>query len=406
VKRYPGLLQLAFLFAFVAICGAETASQALVHTGDAPWPLEHVALKQSPRVTEGRLENGLRYAIVSHASPPGRISLRLAVTAGSLNENDDERGYAHFVEHMAFNGTTHFPAGELVKFLQRQGAQFGPHINATTSPNETIYKLELPDNSVATLQTGLQVFRDFADGILFQSREVKRERGVILSEERSRHNADETKRLALTDLLYAGTRIPSRQPIGQIAAIEKADATGLRRFYDAWYRPENMIVVIVGEVDAKQAEGMVRGEFSSLAARGPAREVPPIGEIKRLDAPAVLAVADPVNGFRINIIKLDRRAPKPVTWGDQLEGMRLYVGFGMLEHRLNKLTQGTDNVLSGASTDVDVEFRRLRKLTVSIASSPDDWQKALAIGEQETRRAMVVGFSENELATLTKALRQ
>lgn len=406
MKRYPCLLQLAFLFAFVAICGAETPLQTAVHTGDAPWPLEHVALKQSPRVTEGRLENGLRYAIVSHASPPGRISLRLAVTAGSLNENDDERGYAHFVEHMAFNGTTHFPAGELVKFLQRQGAQFGPHINATTSPKETIYKLELPDNSVATLQTGLQVFRDFADGILFQSREVKRERGVILSEERSRHNADETKRLALTDLLYAGTRIPSRQPIGQIAAIEKADAAGLRKFYDAWYRPENMIVVIVGEIDPKQAEGMVRGEFSSLAARGPAREVLPIGEIKRLDAPAVLAVADPVGGFRIEIIKMDRRAPKPVTWGDQLEGLQLQSALSMLYQRLQKLTQGMDSIVSGSSTGVDVEFRRFRKLTVSVSSSPNNWEKTMAIAEQETRRVIEHGFGEEELANLKTIMRQ
>ena len=258
--------------------------------------------------------------------------------AGSLDENDDERGYAHFVEHMAFNGTTHFPAGELVKFLQRQGAQFGPHINATTPPNETIYKLELPDNSVSTLETGLKVFRDFADGILFQSREVKRERGVILSEERSRHGADETKRLALTDLLYAGTRIPSRQPIGQIAEIEKADATGLRKFYDAWYRPENMIVVIVGEIDAKQAETLLRGEFTSLTARGADRAVPPIGELKRPVEPAVLAVADPVSGFRINMIKMDHRAPKPITWGEQLEGMRLHVALGMLSNRLNKLS--------------------------------------------------------------------
>jgi zinc protease len=166
-----------------------------------------------------------------------------------------------------------------------------------------------------------------------------------------------------------------------------------------------MIVVIVGGIDAKQAVKLLRDEFLSLVAHGSARDVPPIGEVKNPVEPAVLTVADPVGGFRFNIIKVDHRAPKPVTWGDQLEGLRLKISFGMLSARLNKLTQGNNPVLSGASTEVDVEFRRFRKLTVSVSSSPDDWKKCLAVTEQEIRRVAEHGFTVAELTTTATALR-
>ena len=164
---------------------ALTAVSALAALG-MPWPHEGSDLTPDPRITFSRLDNGVRLAIFPNSNPKSRISLRLHVAASSLNENEAERGLAHFVEHMAFNGTTHFPSGKLVEFLQRQGMSFGDDVNATTSYSSTIYKLELGSNSPENLREALQVFRDYADGILFDPAAVDRERGIILAEARVR----------------------------------------------------------------------------------------------------------------------------------------------------------------------------------------------------------------------------
>jgi zinc protease len=403
VFRLP--LSLLALLCSAIFCAAESALAAPPSTA-APWPLENVELQPSPQIIWGRLENGLRYAIMPHASPPGRISMRLLVTAGSLNENDNERGYAHFVEHMAFNGTKHFPAGELVKFLQRQGATFGPHINAFTTLTHTRYQLELPDTASGTLETGLRIFRDFADGILFENGEVKRERGVILSEERSRHTPDEAKRLALAELLYQGTRIPDRQPIGLVKLIEHADSTALRKFYDTWYRPENMSIVIVGQLDTAQAEALVRTQFSSLTSRVPARSAPALGNIAATTEPVVATHGEPLPGFNINLFKVTQRTEQPPTWGIQLEGLRLHSAFDMLARRLERLTQESNQVINKSSASTAVDFGQFRKLAVTVYSSARDWEKAMAIAEQEVRRAIEHGFDQSELTYQQTGLRK
>ncbi|HEY4249362.1 MAG TPA: insulinase family protein [Lacunisphaera sp.] len=405
MKRYPGQILFAFLLVVVAVCGAETTPPVPVHAEVAPWPLEHVLLKQSPRVTEGRLENGLRYAIVAHASPPGRISMRLAVLAGSLDENDDERGYAHFVEHMAFSGTKHFPAGELVKFLERQGVAFGADVNAFTTHTHTLYQLELPENSPGTLKNGLLVFRDIADGMLFEPREVKRALGVILSEERSRHTPEETERLALIDFLYHGTRIPNRQPIGLISTVELANSAALRKFYKTWYRPENMCVIIVGQIDTSQVEAMVRNEFASLAATGPAPAIVPVENIEQASEPLVAISPRQQGGFHLSLVKVASRTEKPFTWGTQLEELRLQAAFDMLRRRLDGLTRIDHPIISGSDTSVVVEYGKFRKLSVVVASSITDWEKAMSVVEQEVRRVIEHGFAREELASYQASLR-
>jgi zinc protease len=310
--KFSSRLPLSLLIAFsAAVLGAAETTELKPSVPLEPWSLENVEILPSPKVTWGHLENGLRYAIMPHATPPGRVSMRLLVTAGSLNENDDERGYAHFVEHMAFNGTKHFPAGELVKFLQRQGAVFGPDIGAFTSHTHTLYKLDMPDNSTGTFETGLRVLRDFADGILFEPAEVKRERGVILSEERSNHTLAATTRLALTDFLYKGTRIPDRDPIGLIPTIEHASSPALQKFYQRWYRPENMCVVIVGQIDAKHAEALVRSEFASLVPSGPAPIPAPVGNIELASEPLVGTSLRQQSGFHITLFKVSPWREKP-----------------------------------------------------------------------------------------------
>src|SRR3954462_6142133 len=151
-----------------------------------PFPQETSDLKADPSVRFGTLPNGLRYAVMPNREPQGRASMRLFVNVGSLNENEDQRGLAHFLEHMAFNGSSHYPPGTLVEFFQRMGMSFGGDTNASTSFDHTVYLLELPDVKPATVAEGLQVFSDYAGGLLLEPKEIDKERGIILSEKRTR----------------------------------------------------------------------------------------------------------------------------------------------------------------------------------------------------------------------------
>ena len=169
------------------LCLFATGLPRLLPAADA-IPLAHEGsdIPADPAVKWGLLENGLRYAILPNAEPPNRVSMRLFVDAGSLMENDDQQGLAHFLEHMAFNGTKNFPAGEMVEYFQRLGMGFGNHTNAHTSFNETVYKLELPNSDAAMIDEGMKLFRDYADGMLLLAGEIDEERGIILSEKRDR----------------------------------------------------------------------------------------------------------------------------------------------------------------------------------------------------------------------------
>ncbi|HEY1765127.1 MAG TPA: insulinase family protein, partial [Opitutaceae bacterium] len=198
------------------------------------WADEQSDIPVSPRVTFGRLDNGLRYAIVPSRTPPGQLSVRLLVLAGSLYEREDQLGYAHFVEHMAFRSTRSFKADEKVRFLQSLGVSFGPDINAETSFTHTLYRLDFAQSGPAVVTSALKILRDFADGLLFDANEVDHERGVILSEAQSGHTPDHNRDVAKFAYIYAGTLVPKRWPIGPAVSVRRARARGLREFYDTW----------------------------------------------------------------------------------------------------------------------------------------------------------------------------
>ncbi len=398
-------LLIAIILCLLAFTHAAAQSIAVDPTAAPAWPMADVALSDGPGITRGRLENGLRYVVLPRSSVDRQISLRLVVKVGSLHENDDERGFAHFVEHMAFNGTKNFPAGALVKFLQRQGAQFGPHINATTSHTATHYKLDLPA-APDSLETGLRVFRDFADGILFERGEVNRERGVILSEERSRNSPEQDTLFADLRFLYGGTRIPLRMPIGETAQIAKADRTALRRFYDAWYRPENLYVIVVGEIDPTETEALIRKHFTSFRARATERVAPHPGEVAPRAGASVAVHASPLAGALITFTSVTHRPPPRFVWGEQLQQFRLRAALAIVRHRLARFTHGEDSPLAAVSYDVEGDFLRYRRAALSVATSPADFPKALSLLEQELRRACEFGFTQDEIERQQTSLRE
>lgn len=206
-----------------------------------------------PAVTIGRLDNGLTYYIRENRRPENRAELRLVVIAGSILEDADQLGLAHFVEHMAFNGTTHFEKQELVDFIERIGMRFGAHLNAYTSFDETVYMLRVPTDSAELFTTGFQILEDWAHGITFDAAEIEKERGVVIEEWRGRLGAQTRFGQQHYPVLFRGSRYAERLPIGTWESLEEASHEALRRFYDDWYRPDLMAVVAVGDFDGREA---------------------------------------------------------------------------------------------------------------------------------------------------------
>ena len=212
-------------------------------------------------VRTGTLPNGLRYFVRQNreAGKAGRAPPRRQSRVA--DEADDQQGLAHLVEHMAFNGTEHFKPGELVSYFERFGARLGPHVNAATGFDETIYMLELPTDNADVVNHGLTALADFAGGFSFIPEEVEKERGVVIEEWRGGLGAGSRIRDKQYPVLFFQSHYADRLPIGKPDIVRTAPVARLRAFYDTWYRPERMAVVVVGDVDAQQIEISVRDTF-------------------------------------------------------------------------------------------------------------------------------------------------
>lgn len=250
-----------------------------------------IALPLDPKIRTGVLDNGLTYFIRENQMPEDRAEFWLVVNAGSLHEDEDQLGLAHFVEHMAFNGTKSFPKNELLSKLQSLGVSFGPHINAETNFDETVYKLRVPTDDPEAIAMTLQILSEWADGITFLPEDIDAERGVVLSEERSKQGAEMRMLETLIQSLFRGSQYPKRLPIGKPEIIKSASAATIKRFYKDWYHPSNMAVMVVGDIDADQIEASLKKQFASLATVKEPR-AQPTRSIPKRDKPLILAIHD------------------------------------------------------------------------------------------------------------------
>src|SRR5215468_592906 len=229
-----------------------------------------------PEVVVGTLPNGLRYYVRANGKPAHQAELRLVVRAGSVLEDDDQPGVAHFVEHMEFEGSTHFPKQGIIQFLSSLGLGIGPDANAVTSYNDTQYTLRVPTDRSGVLERGLLVLEDWAHGATFDQDAIDRERGIVLSEWRMHLGAEERTQDKILKAQLEGSRYADRLPIGRPEIIEKVGREQLLRFYRDWYRPDLMAVIVVGDVDREAVANMIKERFSSLTSPTPARPRPTI----------------------------------------------------------------------------------------------------------------------------------
>jgi zinc protease len=371
-----------------------SASKAL------PFPQEGSDLTPDPAARFGTLPNGLRYVVLPNHEPKGRASLRLLVLAGSLDEADDQRGIAHFLEHMAFNGSKHYPPGTLVEFFQRMGMSFGGDTNANTSFERTVYLLELAHADESALAEGLRVFADDAGGLLLTEKEIDRERGVILSEKRASDSVGYRSFIAQWEAMLGSTRLPRRLPIGVPDVISKARREKFTDFWNAWYRPERMAVVVVGDfLDAAPVEKMVTAAFADLKPRAPARPEPSLGKLTQFDG--VRAIFHPEPEAPATSIALACITPythEPDTAARQLKRLPRMLALAMLNRRFSILAKKENAPFVSAGAAVLEQFDFLRQARVDISSKSEQWSAALAVGEQELRRALDHGFTPVELA--------
>jgi zinc protease len=233
-----------------------------------------------PAIRSGKLPNGLTYYVLAHGAPDQRAALWLAVDVGSIFEADDQRGYAHFVEHMAFGGTRRFPKHEIVSFIERAGMTAGPDLNGVTGTEDTVYQLTVPTDNAATATKGLDVLRDIAGDVTFDAADVDHEKGILLEEHRMRQSAGARAAEQERALLFAGSGFADREPIGTPECIRAATREALTSFYRRWYRPDAMAVIAVGDFDPQSMEAAIRERFAGLAnppvvAQAPPRGLPP-----------------------------------------------------------------------------------------------------------------------------------
>lgn len=366
----------------------------------APFPQAESDLKPDPAARYGALPNGLRYVIRPNHEPKNRASMRLVVHAGSLNEKPDQLGLAHFLEHMAFNGSAHYAPGTLVEFFQRMGMNFGGDTNASTSFDRTLYLLELPDTKEATIGEGLQVFGDYAGTLLLRSEDINKERGIILSEKRTRDSVDYRTVVSQLGFLLQGSLIPERWPIGETSVIEQAQRDRFVDFYNTWYRPDLIDVVVVGDVDPERTEQQIRTTFAALTPRSSARPAP---DLRHLEVATTTGIQifrhyEPEAGeTSVSIGTLQPYQHELDNAANRLKYLPRTLALGIIDRRLSILAKKEGAPFSQGGAFAGESFDFYRESTLSLVCRANQWAAALGVADQELRRALEFGFQPAEL---------
>lgn len=355
-------------------------------------------LKADEKAVFGSLDNGMNYMIYPNAEPPGRFSTRLHIAAGSLMEEDNQRGIAHFLEHMVFNGSKNFTAAELIPKMQRLGIAFGAHANAYTSFDETVYMLDLPNMDQDTVDLTFTVMRDFADGALLNIEEIEKERGVIISEKTSRDSVGYRMMLKQFEYLLPGSRLMQRVPIGTEEVINTATRERFTDFYHQFYTPKRMTFVVVGDFDPKEMEERVRETFISLEnpknpGTNPLKDKAPTGFGLRSE----VFVDKEITSDDITLYALQDYTPKKDTKAERIARYPLSVAHSILNRRFEILAKKEGSPILGGGGGRNIYFNMIDSGSLAVSPGEGQWKEAIPVLEQEFRRALLHGFTQAEI---------
>ncbi len=365
------------------------------------WAFEHSDLAPDPAFRFGRLPNGMRYVIRRNATPKATAEVRLQIDTGSLDERvdagRDERGFAHFVEHMAFNGSAHVPEGEMVKLLERAGLAFGADTNAQTSFEQTLYMLSLPRNDPALLDTALMLMRETASELTFDPAAVARERGVVLSELRDGQGyalANTRDQLAF---LYPRAHYPDRLPIGTADSLKGATAAALQAFWRREYVPAKTTLIVVGDFDADAVEAAIRARFADWPARKPVKR-PNEGRVLPGQQDEARIHLDPALSERVTVSRHGRWRREPDTAESRRINLLRQIGYGVINRRLLRLSRVVQPPFRGAGLGTSAVFRIGRTTNLVIDTADKGWRDGLFTAAQVYREALASGFTDAEVA--------
>lgn len=393
---FTRFFSLAFVGAAIAACAPQTMTNKAAESERVDFAHEVSDLPPDPAITYGTLDNGLRYAVMENATPSQTAALHMSIGTGSINETQAQRGLAHFLEHMAFNGTKNVPEGEMIKRLERFGLSFGADTNASTSFDQTIYKLNLPNVKEEVIDEAFFLMRETVQNMLLEPGAIDRERGVIQSEKRTRDSAGFRRMVDQMSFITPGTGLIERLPIGTDETIATMPAAEFKAYYEAYYHPENTFVVFVGDYPKEQAIAKITQTFADWT---PERDVAPPREL----APAALTQGaigyyrDPEITTSISLSLPRRYVKKPDTAANRRADTVRGLGNAMFSRRLSRIAEQPDAKFLGARASSGNVFDLVEGPSLSLRAAADQWQDALALGEQELRRAVMFGFGQAEL---------
>jgi len=386
IRHFALLLPLALLTAPAAAQkNVQPTPPASLQTGDeTPWIYEGSDVPRDKEWLWGEMANGVRYAVRRNGVPPGQVSIRVRVDAGSLHERDNEQGYAHLIEHLLFRESQYLPAGEAIATWQRLGATFGSDTNAETSPTHTVLKLDLPGVTPSSLDESFRLISGMIREPALSDANLVADVPIVLAEKRERGGAAQRTAEASRQTLFAGQRLAERAPIGTVETLQGATAESVRAFYERWYRPENTVIVAAGDIDPVRLAELIEQYFGDWSAPGTAAAAPDFGD------PTAPQGADPGNPVGETTVLVEPDLPRSFTYAimrpwrpvqDTIvynEGLLMdSLAQALINRRLESRARGGGSYLYAQVRQDDVS-RSTDATFVSFAPLTEDWQAALA----------------------------
>lgn len=381
-------LSAPFLLAPVPLAAEDAQTQS--------WPHQASDIPADPAFIFGTLPNGMRYILRRNTTPEGTALVRMRIASGSLEEREHERGLAHFLEHMAFNGSTGIPEGEMVKLLEREGLAFGADTNASTGLEAITYMLNLPRNDEALLDTALMLMRETASELTIAPDAVERERGVILAEKRDRSGYAQRALEANIAFIAPGARYGERLPIGIAQVIEQATAEDIRALYERTYVPANTTIIIIGDYPVEMMQAMIEARFGDWQGPPAPRRMDagPIDTARRGETAIHL---DPALSETITLTQLTPWRERPDTMAQRDIATLRRIGYAIVNRRLARLARSENAPFRSASFGTSDLLRAARLTSLTVATEDGAWEKGMLAAVREVNEALTYGFSPAEV---------
>lgn len=390
------VLSISTLALALAACAPQVKGVSSTAAPQPDWAFEKSDVPVDPGYRFGKLPNGMRYVIRQNGTPKGTALVRMQIDAGSLDESDGERGYAHYVEHMAFNGSTNVPEGEMVKLLERHGLAFGADTNASTGFERTTYMLDLPRNDPELLDIALMLMRETASELSFNPGAVERERGVVQAEMRDRNTFALKNVQDQLDFALPGSQVAKRMPIGTAESLAGASPEGLKALWKREYVPAHTTLYVIGDFDSDLTEAKIKAEFGDWKA-APAEPMPKGGPVDPAANNRADVYIDPALSERVTISRYGPYLDEPDTLAQRQENLLRQVAYGIINRRMLRRTREANAPFRNASFGTGDIFKEGRSTDLTIDTVDEKWRRGVIEAGLEYRRALEFGFSQEEI---------